>query len=171
MLAMQDNLFYSLIEWIIGLTICAFAAERVTEIIRDSKLFAPFRNFLALLALTTWPSNKKYQVLRRILSYPTGFLNAIVSCSWCLSVWVCLFFVWFVPGGYFSVNVFDNVLVKWFALCRLANFFHDLFNIVYRGRVRSIELSIKISEESPSWDLEEHVSLPDGSDEEHHSEL
>ena len=154
---MQEALFVRLIYWIAGVIFCAFAVERITEIINDSKLFAPLRLWLGKLALRETPST-----LPNLLPfYPdymiVRFVHGIISCSWCLSVWVSLLLCWAVPGEYFRIDFFDNILVKWFVVVGLSNASHDMFTLLYRGRVRTIDLVIKENEA----DVLKSIELPD----------
>ena len=109
--------------------LCAVAAERVAELVVDSKLLAPVRNMVALLAV--WRLDiPKYAPVRK----PFKFMSDLVSCGWCTSAWTALLFSMFLPGeNQFFAIAYDNVVVKWFALFGFANLFHALFRLVHHG--------------------------------------
>ena len=122
---MSQDLYIVIGSWII----IVLAAERTTEIINDSKFFFPLRNWITIRSISgTW--------FRSLFL----FMNDVVTCAWCLSVWVSMFFCWFLPGGYFELLAPDNILVKCIALVGASNLWHAIFRLVHRGRVITIDI-------------------------------
>ena len=80
---MSENIYLIIGSWLI----VVLAVERTTEIINDSKLFFPLRSFLANRALSDIDSSV----------YKFVFFHNIISCAWCLSIWVSLLFCWLLP--------------------------------------------------------------------------
>jgi len=119
---MSDNVLAVIGSWFI----ITLAVERTTEIIHTSKLFHPLRNYFATLALD--------DIDRPIVKPIANFVFSIVSCGWCLSVWVSLFFCIFLPSGS------GFVFVRWFGLVGTSNLWHAIFRIIHLGRVFTVDI-------------------------------
>ena len=119
--------------------ICAVAAERAAEAITTSVFFSPLRQYLARVAISdgTEPRSTIWKSICR-------WLSELVSCGWCTSFWTSLFFSFFLPGGYISLNGADNLIVKVVALWGFANSFHSVFRLVHNGRVEAVDLNVRL---------------------------
>ena len=126
---MSEDIYIVIGGWIIT----TLAIERTTEIINDSKFFFPLKQWLGRVALDE-------NTPRTISKLLFAFIHSIVSCSWCLSVWVSMFFCWFLPGGYFCLVAPHNILVKWLALVGASNLWHAIFRLIFRGRVITVDI-------------------------------
>ena len=80
------------------------AVEAITEILIDGVIFFKFRE---------WIFNSKIT-----------FLTIIFSCGYCLSVWVSMGFVYFLPS--ITGILIPDLIIKTFALHRLSNVYHEL---------------------------------------------
>jgi hypothetical protein len=67
------------------------------------------------------------------------------------------------PGDYFEPELLNNVFVKWMALVGVSNLYHAAFNLVYRGRVLTIDMEMK--HEDRSTPLPEQVDYEPGAHE------
>ena len=139
---MSENVYVIIGSWIIA----TLAVERTTEIINDSKFFFPLRNWLAAYALSDRP--------RTLTKLYFVFAYTVISCAWCLSVWVSLFFCWFLPGEYFLVAAAHNILVKWLALVGMANLWHRIFGRAMTLGVYNGIIEVKHTVEMVDADLE-----------------
>ena len=125
-----------IVVWLQWLFVCVIVTEAVTEIVVDSKLFLPFHSFVGRKA---YPADAPP---------PTGvrklwvFLGALTSCGYCFSVWVAGVISLLMPG---CLSVF-----VWFAytmlIHRLSNFIHIILQLIKRGRVKSYDLNLTLSE-------------------------
>lgn len=140
---MSEDLYIILGCW----AITVLATERTTEIIHESKFFFPLRNLVAQAALREGLTGTLW-----LLQLPCKFVHAVISCAWCLSVWISLFFALFLPGEYFLRMPSDNIMIKWLALVGFANLWHAIFRLIFRGRVITIDIRHTI----------DHSGDPDG---------
>jgi len=147
---MLQDLYVIFGSWIIII----LATERTTEIINDSKLFFPLRNWVTINSI----SGLRY---RRLFI----FINDVLTCAWCLSVWVSMFFCWFLPGGHFEILAPHNILVKWLALVGAANLWHALFRLVFRGRVITVDINHTFVDDYENREPEEQIVIGDGNGE------
>lgn len=77
--------------------------EAVTELILNGEIFEKFRELMFKLS---------------------NFTGSLVSCGYCLSVWVSASIAWALPLGFFHPVV--DFVVATFVLHRLSNIFHEL---------------------------------------------
>ncbi len=132
-----------MLEKLIYLTLAAIAAERATELVHSSKIFAPLRDKIALLAYPPDAAPVSLQpygynwLMRKI----TMFLNAMLACGYCLSVWVAAFFALFLSSN-LSNWVFNLLLIH-----GGSNAYHVLYERARKGRVRTYDLTITIGDE------------------------
>lgn len=131
--------------------ICTIAAERAAEAVTTSVLFAPFRQFVARVALAdqqsdiTWPSEG---FLHNLIKTIFRWLSDLISCGWCTSFWTSSFFSIFLPGDYLSINAGDNILVKAIALWGFANTFHSVFRLLHNGRVAAVDVNLHMVDDA-----------------------
>lgn len=112
------------------------ATERAVELIIDSKIFEPLR-----MAIKRWaypdtpPVDNMMQHLRVMLDY-------LLNCGYCLSVWIGAIFALFAPP------VFESRMVSWFVSTLVlhggSNFYHVIYELVRRGRVKTFDISLNI---------------------------
>lgn len=126
---MPQDLYLILSSWLLVI----LATERTTEIIHHSKIFFPLRQWLGVRALAKTPRTP----VKLLFMFGWG----VVDCGWCLSVWVSFFFALFLPGECFQPIATGNLLVKWLAVVGLANLWHAIFQLVYRGRVLTVDIT------------------------------
>lgn len=125
----------SILEVIGVYILCIIATERVTEVVVHGDVFAWLRNLPCKRQFTS-PSTFKEPKPRKMCV----FFCKLFTCGYCFSHWSALLFASFLPGGYFELYPLDNLLVKWFALLGISNMYHNVFTLVFRGRVRAFEL-------------------------------
>lgn len=116
--------------------ILAVVVEAIVEILVDSELFAPAHKWLKRLAYPEVPSNSTAHSF-------VLFIDSLVSCGYCLSVWV---------SGMVSVITNDlvlisnNTIINWiiltFLLHRLSNLFHVLYSLIKNGRIAAIDVKL-----------------------------
>lgn len=90
----------TILTWILAV----IAVEAVVEILTTSTLL---------------------NVPRAYILAQQNLLSELISCGWCTSVWVAASFGWALPGAITGYVVID-ILVKTFALQRLANYLHEV---------------------------------------------
>jgi len=108
------------------------AVERVTELITTSEIFAPVRNYIKGHAYR-YSDPSEISKYRKLLIW----LDKLVSCGYCTSVWVSLVFVLTFIGR--DITLVINV----FAIHGLANLYHSIFELIRRGRVNSHDFVLK----------------------------
>jgi hypothetical protein len=104
---------------VINVILYGIIVERITEIIVDSKIFEPVRNYLQ--------TNSKNRVI--------NFVSEMVKCGYCTSVWVAFFVSLFLDLG-----IFPNPLAAWFfdavLIHGVANFWHVLYMNTWKTKVK-----------------------------------
>lgn len=113
---MQNEGYQTIISFILCWILFGVLVEALTEIIKKAGPLESFRCFL---------------------SKRSEFFVELLSCGWCLSVWVSFFIAWIIPGpiellikyGFdHSVLVFVNEYLWWFIngmiLHRISNIIH-----------------------------------------------
>jgi len=115
--------------------IVAIATEAVTEIITSSELFAWLRAPLGRQALPASPQDLRW--------YWT-FLYKVLTCGYCFSVWAAFALAWTLPGSWAGWLPWDNLVVKWLLVHRLANWWHVSFVLYQRGRIVPQDILLKI---------------------------
>jgi hypothetical protein len=130
----------SLTVFAVILFLLAIAVEAVTEILTSSEITKPIRS--------VW-RNWTYSVHRpptdSIAQYAKIWVDKLITCGYCTSVWVSGFFAIWSPKFDFG-NTFINWLFVAFVLHRLSNWVHVLYKLVENGRVRTIDLEVKIQD-------------------------
>ena len=132
-------MYDKVIPWIFAL----IYVEAVTEILVDSEIFLKLRNWLA----------KK-----------SDFINSLIGCGYCMSVWVSFSICWAVPGTIVGRMIPDNTYV-FLADCFIkAMVLHRLSNLIHEGMKRwmdrypwVISISRTVDNDSEvAIDIEEH---------------
>lgn len=153
--------------------IAVIATEAITEILVASEL----PPLLALKALIGKVAYQQYDVqLWRRLLWPATvlalFLNKLLSCGWCCSVWVAILAA--ITLDAYGLVVWAKsqpllVLVNAAFIHRLANLYHAGFELLRRGRARAIDLALpeaftvtlKIEERNRSSEADQPTTPPD----------
>ncbi len=135
------NIFGTLTQFIVGISVISIVVEAITEILVTSSLLdiVYLRPWISKRAL---PPDGNYD---NVKWYDTA-LYTLLTCGYCSSVWVSAGLVWFVPGGYFGLLPWDNVFIKIFLLHRISNQLHVWYELARRGRVNTIDLELKATE-------------------------
>lgn len=130
-----------------NIVLLILATERATELITSSKIFEPLRLFVKR---TAYPLDGRPDLStswlepRRLKAHFWITLDYLLSCGYCVSVWVGMFF------AMFSDVYFDNIFVNWLvtSLCLhgAANWCHVIYELIRRGRVRTIDVMFRIVE-------------------------
>lgn len=89
--------------------IIAVFIEAVTEILISSDIFLGFRNWFA-----------------KRDNFACRFIGDLLRCGYCTSVWCSAAIAWAAPGELTGIAWID-IAIKIFALHRLANVIHELF--------------------------------------------
>ena len=117
----------------------ALAVEAVTEILTSSELTEPFR---LVWKRYTYPDG---QPSTGFGQYVKVWLDKLITCGYCTSVWVAAFFAVLVP------MLFESAFVNWlcfvFVLHRLANWIHIIFELIKKGRIKTYDLVLLIKQE------------------------
>lgn len=114
---------------IAAIILAIIATEATTEILVESNIFAPLRSKIA---------SKAYPEDPQKLSNSWLFINSLINCGYCLSVWVSFFYV-------IILNVVQPLglpvsLLLVFSIHRLSNWMHIAFQVFKYGRVKSYEV-------------------------------
>ncbi len=125
--------------------------EAMTEIIVASQIFSGLRGRIRQLA---HPLLTEEQI---ILPVPFKrrffmFIDGLVSCGYCTSVWVAAFWGVFAPwvwwgDNYMMVGWIINWVIALLALHRLSNWLHVLASLVQKGRVRTYDIELKLTKD------------------------
>lgn len=120
---------------ILYIIILVFAVEATAEIITSSKITDGLRRWWALWTIPAdRPREESWLQSFRV------FVNDLLSCGYCTSVWTAAFFALFAP--LVIPIAFVNWLVMTFALHRMANWLHVIYERIRKGRVLSVELEM-----------------------------
>jgi hypothetical protein len=129
-----------MIDIITKLLLLVIAVEATTEIITSSKLVSPLQN---KWKLWTYPADRPPP--GGIIHALMVFIDNLWSCGYCTSVWVSGFFALFAP------KLFGNIIVNWlvliFVLHRLSNWLHVVYELLRRGRVNSLDVMLRVTED------------------------
>lgn len=119
--------------------------EAVTEILVAAKITDGFRAFVFRRALPEVPEGHHETKTLPVGSRYWRFINDLLSCGYCTSVWVsmgaALFAPWWLATGYWCGWVI-NWLVMVFVLHRCSNFLHVGFSLIKKGRVKTYDIEI-----------------------------
>lgn len=120
----------------------ALASEALAELIVDSKFSAKF--FRDPWKKWTYPIDKPPHdtYLQRV----KVFVDDLWSCGYCTSVWTSGFLALFI-GPVLINNAIICWLVSTLIIHRISNWIHTVFEVVKRGRVRTYDLLVRMSEQ------------------------
>lgn len=123
---------------IVQLIILAIVVEAVTEIIVDSELFSPLKQgFKSYIYPVDHPP--KNDIRQSLLV----FVDKLISCGYCTSVWIAAFFSFFAPV---LMESWANWLITTFLLHRMSNSIHVIYELLKKGRVVTHDYIIKINQ-------------------------
>jgi len=123
---------------IVQLIILAIVVEAVTEIIVDSELFSPLKQgFKSYIYPVDYPP--KNDIRQSLLV----FVDKLISCGYCTSVWIAAFFSFFAPV---LMESWANWLITTFLLHRMSNSIHVIYELLKKGRVVTHDYIIKINQ-------------------------
>jgi len=114
------------------------ATERATEILVSAKITEWIRNKVKSIAyqVDKPPDDSYIQYFKIMLDY-------LITCGYCVSVWI---------GGFFALfceKYFDNVYVNWFVMTLflhgMSNIYHVIYELIRRGRVSTHDVLLKVS--------------------------
>lgn len=136
----------NIITAVINVLLLSLAVEAITEIITSSELMNPLRQRIRRLAYTSPPTDNT-----NTRAY--AWLDKLISCGYCTSVWVALIVcIWF---DYAIVrDKYISVVIMAFAIHRISNWIHVLYEIVRKGRISSMELALSLEDNSYGTDRE-----------------
>ena len=137
----------------------AVVVEAISEIVTSSTLFFPVRNFLKKKSIAI---SEHYEDLLNNIRTPVNifnltkdvclllyyclitFLDKLISCGYCTSVWVSG-----LVSIYIRIDIIDNVFISWiistFLFHRVSNLLHVLYERVRRGMVNTYDIELKLN--------------------------
>lgn len=127
-----------MIELTVATCIVAVISEAITEILVTSSL-------MDVIGLRPWavnnaiPADGNYDNVR----WYHRAIHKLLTCGYCVSVWSSFLLTWALPGDYFGLMFYDNFFLKAMLLHRLSNLVHVIYELCRRGRVTTVDLSIK----------------------------
>lgn len=121
--------------------LCAIASERITECVVHGEIFAWLRKKPCEWQFAQNDPTKVNKFWK--------FCCKLLTCGYCYSHWPPMILVWFLPGDYFTLSANGCVFIKWLALVGLSNLYHTIFNLIYKGRVRTIDAEIVLDNRTP----------------------
>jgi len=113
--------------------------EAVTEILTASELTEPLRK---TWKVWTYPTDRPPP--KSLLQFFKVWVDKLVSCGYCTSVWVAGFFGIWAPKIDFG-SWFINWIVIVFILHRVATWVHVVFELVKKGRVKTYDLEVSVA--------------------------
>lgn len=123
---------------VIYIIIFAIVVEAITEIIVEAQITDPIRGFIKRKAYPDQPIESYSQNI-------VIFIDKLLSCGYCTSVWVSFVVASFHPP-IIGIKCIDWILAV-FLIHRLSNLYHVMYQLVMRGRVLTIDARIVQSEE------------------------
>lgn len=135
---------WSLCEFVTALVILVVSVEAITEILVSSVL-------LDIIGLRPWiskivlPDDGDFSNVR----WYHHALHKLLTCGYCASVWVAFCAAWAMPGDYFGLLPWNNIIIKTFVIHRFANWLHMVYELIRRGRVHTTESVMRNLIEAP----------------------
>lgn len=127
-----------ILHLIVNIILLALAVEAITEIITSSEIMSPLR---LLIREKAFPYPPEDDIQTRFYAW----LDKLISCGYCTSVWIsALISVWY---DYVMVNSrWMSTIILIFAIHRLANWIHVLYELIRKGRVGSLEVDLRVKD-------------------------
>lgn len=123
---------------IVLIILLAIATEAVSEIITSASITEPLRDWWK-----RWTYKSDEPPVESYFQQFKIFIDKLVSCGYCTSVWVAAFFAIWAP--LFIDYIVSNWLVCAFAIHRIANLVHVIYELIRKGRVKTHDLLLKVS--------------------------
>ena len=127
-------MYESMVTW----AILVVATEAATEIVVDAKITEGIRSRIRSRAHPV-AEPKPVTITRRLFI----FLNDLLSCGYCASVWVAGAFASLAP------TLFEHSVANWLIttllLHRSSNWFHVAYSMAKNGRVRTYDIELKLT--------------------------
>lgn len=127
-----------IISSILLLLLLSIATEAVTEIIVAASITDPIRKWWKELTYNpNYPPKDTYTQRVKV------FIDKLLSCGYCSSVWVAgLAAIW---APIIIQYIIPNWLIATFVIHRCANLLHVVYELIRKGRVKTQDLLIKVS--------------------------
>lgn len=135
-----------LFDLMVGLVVFALLVEAITELIVDSKLFSPARSLITWLAVPG--ADQDPNAFPRWRQTVFWLPYNLVSCGYCLSVWVSAGLIWLAEVELTAVWASSSLLVKIFCGHRLANLLHAAWVWALRGRVGTYDVALNVTQKT-----------------------
>lgn len=97
---------------VLNLILTIIIVEAITEIITDSEICRPIREFFF--------NRKKYIIFK--------FIHNLLDCGYCTSVWVGWFVAYFTISNNFFGWFFTGILIH-----RLSNILHEMISLIHNA--------------------------------------
>lgn len=135
-----------MIENIMLVLMAAFAVEAIVEIIVASKLTANVlkrlkkrANPIIIDGCTACADDNRLSFFK--------FLDGLLNCGYCVSVWIAGFFALFLPPLFDTYSIWllthlTNWLLTTAILHRLSNWLHVIFMRMKNGRVQTVDIHL-----------------------------
>lgn len=132
---------------IIVIILLSIVVEAVTEILTSSEITDPIRLKWKLWAYPDDkpPPDTTFQAFKI-------WVDKLISCGYCTSVWVAGFFAVFIPQLY-EFQYYSGLL-NWIGLTflshRISNWIHVVYELIRKGRVKTVDLVVKMEDSDGS---------------------
>jgi len=130
---------YDMLSIILSILLISIVVEAITEIITTSSIFEPLRLYIKQNAYTIPPNDK-------ILGYILMWLDKLLSCGYCVSVWVSALTVSVSNINLLSDNLILGKILCIFLVHRISNWIHVIYELIRKGRIKEIELNMSFSD-------------------------
>jgi hypothetical protein len=99
-------MIHEIIQWVVVIIV----TEALVEIVVDSKIMMPLRNW--------------------IVKKEPDFFGELIKCGYCFSVWMAIPGAFILPGDIFG-NWYFDLFIKWILLHRTSNIFHGIISKIF----------------------------------------
>ena len=138
-----------MMEFIINLLVISIAIEAISEVITSSEITRPLREAFKRFTypVDSPPSDTIVQTLK-------VWFDKLISCGYCVSVWVAGIVVFFSRLDFWFGGEFIGLVITTFAAHRIANLYHVLYELLRKGRIGTYDIELKYKEEDHGDDGE-----------------
>jgi Protein of unknown function (DUF1360) len=132
------------IDEIVSIILLSVATEATTEVMVASKVTEDIRNRIRILAHPMLNDELIFHLTfrRKVMI----FIDDLVSCGYCASMWVAMFWSLFAPYV-LNISSWLMVVINWLlmvvVLHRFSNLFHVLLMLIKNGRVKTFDIELK----------------------------
>jgi len=127
---------------IIELMLLVIVTEATTEIIVDSKIFSEIRFRIRKKAFPEQPGSSNPIFV---------FVAELISCGYCTSVWVAMWWSLFAPS-FFKFGFIINWVIMGMVIHRLSNWLHVVYSLVKKGRIKTYDIELKLIHTNEAYD-------------------